>query len=351
MKHNSFSMGFEIKTSPGAAPTPSQFIPWNKEAATSEYTPTSTLKYMNDALIGMNFHVLSQFKYASKSDQQFITNYLKSIDPYYEIYANASARLAEINKKSSIHKNFKNKEFVSHFENEFTQVLDKCFAQEGVQFKFIDEALNCITDFEKKLESALLYNFSVHFSESFTQKLVSFYSFLFHIRTVIAMSHNNQVEDTAFESVKCDSINDYLAKTDFTVNDALVYWQFKKLATPFIGSPDVRVERLLVNPLEQSFQKYNHNACALINNLPESFLTFHSAVQLEESLHIVQMDWLLGSSSGLLFRLREECYGIQHGYDKIFWTEAHQSKDKRHVSLKFCFELLESDFITTKKAG
>lgn len=351
MKHNSFSMGFEIKTSPGAVNTPTQFIPWNKEAMSADYTPTSTLKYMNDALIGMNFHALNKFKHASKADQQFITNYLKSIDPYFEIYANSSVRLAEINKKSTVHKNFTNKEFISHFENEFTQILDKCFANEGVQFKFVDEALNCITDFEKKLGSAFLYNFSVQFSEVFTQKLISFYSFLFHVRTVVAMNHNNQVEDTAFESVKCDSINDYLAKTDFTVNDALLYWQFKKLATPFTGSPDVRVEKLFVNPLEQSFQKYNHNACALINNLPESFLTFHSAVQLEESLHVVQMDWLLGSSCGLLFRLREECYGVQHGYDKIFWPEAGQTKAKRNVNLKFCFELLESDFITTKKAG
>lgn len=351
MKHNSFSMGFEIKTSSGAINTPTQFIPWNKEADSADYTPTATLKYMNDALIGMNFHVLNKFKHASKADQQFIHDFLKNIDPYFEIYANSSARLTEINKKSPIHKSFTNKEFISHFEKEFTQILDQCFAGEGVQFKFVDEALNCITDFEKKIGSAFLYNFSVQFSEKFTEKLVSFYSFLFHVRTVVAMNHNHKVEDTAFESVKCDSINDYLAKTDFTVNDALLYWQFKKLATPFTGTPDVRVEKLLVNPLEQSFQKYNHNACALINNLPESFLTFHSAVQLEESLHQVQMDWLLGSSCGLLFRLREECYGIQHGYDKIFWPEATQTKSKKHASLKFCFELLESDFITTKKAG
>ncbi len=352
MKHNSFSMGFEIKTTSGSVPTPTQFIPWNKEADYSaEYTPTTTLKYMNDALIGMNFHVLSQFKATSKTDQQFITQFLTSTDPYFEIYANSSKRLTEINKKSSIHKSFMNKEFVSHFETEFTQVLEKCFTQDGVQFKQINEALNCIADFEKKLGNAFLYNFSVQFSEVFTQKLISFYSFLFHIRTVVAMSHNNHVEDSSFESVKCDSINDYLAKTDFTVNDALLYWQFKKLATPFIGTPDVRVEKLFINPLEQSFLKYNHNACALINNLPESFLTFHNAVHLEESLHQVQMDWLLGTSCGLLFRLREECFGVQHGYDKIFWPEAGNVKAKRHVNLKFCFELLESDLISTQKAG
>ncbi len=351
MKHNSFSMGFEIKTNPGAVHTPSQFNCWNKDNDSAEYTPTSTLKYMNDALIGMNFHVLNQFKQASSSDQQFVSQYLKNIDPYFEIYANSSKRLAEINKKSSIQKKFTNRDFVTHFEKEFSQILEKCFGQDEVHFKTINQALNCMADFEKKLGSALLYNFSIQFSDLFTQKLISFYSFLFHMRTVVTMNHNNQVEDSAFESIKCDSINDYLAKTDFTVNDALLYWQFKKLATPFVGTPDVRVEKLLVNPLEQSFQKYNHNACALINNLPESFLTFHSAVQLEESLHQVQIDWLLGSSCGLLFRLREECFGLEHGYDKIFWPETGNIGQKRSANLKFCFELLESDLITNKKVA
>lgn len=351
MKQNSFSMGFEIKTKISAVNTPTHFIPWNKEADSAEYTPTSTLKYFNDALIGMNYHSLCRFKNISSPEKLFITDYLTSIDPYFEIYANSSRRLNEVQKKSSFEKNLVHREQAAHFETEFSTLLDQCFSQEQVQFKFIDEILNCMNDFEKKLGQAFLYNFSIQFSEKFTQKLVSFYSFLFHIRTVVAMSHNHQVEDSASQSVKCDAIADYLPKTDFTVNDALLYWQFKKLATPFRGSPDVRVEKLFVNPLEQSFQKYNHNACALINNLPESFLTFHSAVQLEESLHQVQMDWLLGSSCGLLFRLREECYGIQHGYDQIFWPEAIQNNGKRQTRLKFCFELLESDFITTKKVG
>ena len=146
-------------------------------------------------------------------------------------------------------------------------------------------------------------------------------------------------------------MNDYLSKTDFTVNDSLIYWQFKKLATPFIGQADIRFEKLLINPLEQSFQKFNHNACALINNLPESFLTYYSAIQLEESLHQIQIDWLLGSSAGLLFRLREELFGLKEGYDKIFWLDTGPSAFKKQNNLKFCFELYESDFTTVKKAA
>lgn len=351
MKQRSFQMGFEIKTAKGSVNTPIQFIPWKQEPDSAEHTPTSTLKYMNDALIGMNYHFMNQFRNLPQADAQFITHYLKNIDPYYEIYANSAARLNEVAQKAWKNSTPNNPSPVAHFEIEFEQFMDNCFSNSEINLKFIGDALNILNRFETSLGSAFLYNFSLQFSENFTQKLISFYSFLFHIRTVVAMNHNNQVEDSAFESLRCDSISDYLPKTDFTVNDALLYWQFKKLATPFIGSADVRVEKLFVNPLEQSFLKYNHNACSLINNLPESFLTFHSAVQLEESLHQIQIDWLLGSSCGLLFRLREEFYGVQHGYDKIFWPEINPHHSHKNTNLHFCFELLESDFIATKKAG
>lgn len=347
MKNKSFQMGFEIKTSSGEFCTPTQFTPWKKDSEFSDYTPTATLKYMNDALIGMNFHVLNGFKSVSNEDKKFVSDYLKHIDPYFEIFKNSSNRLNTVYKKSEP----LSKKIVQDFESHFSGFLDKCFSEQGINLKFMSEGLNAISEFEKNFGSALIYNFNVQFSNEFNQKLISFYSFLFHLRTVVAMNHNNQVVDSAFETVKCDSISDYLPKTDFTVNDGLIYWQFKKLATPFVGQSDVRVEKLLVNPLEQAFQKFNHNACALINNLPESFLTYYSAVQLEESLHQIQVDWLLGSSCGLLFRLREELFGLTEGYNKIFWPEATDSNSKKNVSLKFCFELFESDFISIKKAG
>ena len=313
----------------------------------SIYTPTATLKYLNDALIGMNFHILNNFKTVDLNDKNFITEHVKNVDPYFEIFKNSETRLAPVVKKAPVI----DKKIILEFENNFCIYFEKCFSNKGVQFSFLSAALELISDFEKDCGTNLIYNFSVHFSKDFNQKLISFYSFLFHVRSVSALNHNNQIEDSAFESVKCDSVNDYLSKTDFTVNDSLIYWQFKKLATPFIGQADIRFEKLLINPLEQSFQKFNHNACALINNLPESFLTYYSAIQLEESLHQIQIDWLLGSSAGLLFRLREELFGLKEGYDKIFWLDAEPSLFKKQNNLKFCFELYESDFTTVKKAA
>ena len=226
-----------------------------------------------------------------------------------------------------------------------TDIWHTVFLKDSVDFSKIQKALDLISDFENHLGSPFLYNFSLQLSSAFQSKLVAFYSFLFHLRSVVAIDHNAYVEDSSIESVKCDSISDYLPKSDYTTNDALLFWQFKKLSTPFVGhkDKDVRIEKLLVQPLEKYFNQYNHNACCLIKNLPHSFLNSQSPAQLEETLHHVQMDWLLGSSSGLLFKIREELFGLIEGYDKVFWPESLSMKSKTSSKLRLEFQITLKD--------
>ena len=106
---------------------------------------------------------------------------------------------------------------------------------------------------------------------------------------------------------------------------------------------DVRIEKLLVQPLEKYFYQYNHNACCLIDQLPTSFLNSVSTTDLEDTLHHVQMDWLLGSASGLLFKIREEVFGLIEGYDKVFWPESLHHKPKTGTQLKLVFEINQND--------
>lgn len=340
-----FQMGFKIKTAPELAYTPTQFSIWDKQSHLTDFTPTSALKYMNDALVGMNYHVLNQYQVATPAEKDFIQNYLQEFDPYHKLYQNSAQRLEKQIPK--IPKKYN--ERTQQFEQSVSKMIAQFFSSTDLQFRFLGEILNTISNFEKETETAFIYNFNIQFSKSFTYQLTCFYSFLFHLRTITGLYLNSQVEDSVFEGVKCDSISDYLSKTDFTVNDALLYWQFKKLATPFVGQPDVRVEKLFVNPLESAFLKYNHNACSLINNLPESYLTFYSTVQLEEHLHQIQADWLLGSSCGLLFRIREELYGIHQGYNQIFWPEVQPLAEK-NTPLYFCFEITPADLQIEKTA-
>jgi hypothetical protein len=234
-----------------------------------------------------------------------------------------------------------------------TDLWQSLFAGDHVDFSKIPKILNTISDFENQTGTPFIYNFGFEFSPSFKEKLVCFHSFLFNLRSVIAIDHNAYIEDSSIESVKCDCISDYLAKADYTINDALLFLQFKKLTTPFVShkDKDVRIEKLLVHPMEKYFYQYNHNACCLIDQLPPSFLSSLSMTELEETLHHVQMDWLLGSSSGLLFKIREEVFGIIEGYDKVFWPETQNITTKSSSKLTLSFQITNQDLATDSNAA
>lgn len=346
----SYKMGFELKYSTDNCLLPISFTPWHSEVKKNDIVCQDPLKYLNDVLVSMNFDRLTDYKYCQTQDKKIIENHLRSIDPYFELFRTSHARLQNHIKYPKNHTRYQK------FENQFCDLIDQTFTAEGVQFKFLNKCINAIADFETELGQNLIYNFKVHFSDEFNQKLLSLYSFLFHTRTLFALNHNYKMEDSCFESVKCDSITDYLSKSDFTANDALIYWQFKKLSIPFSGAKDVKIEKLFINPLESAFRQYNHNACTLIDNLPESFLTHSSIQKLEDHLYQIQMDWLLGSGAGILFRLREELYGVTQGYSHIFWPDAQlPHSDPSHLtktqSLNVSFEFGTTDFNQKPKAG
>jgi len=349
MKTLSLQMGYEIKTANGPVLKPTEIKIWDQSSRFSEFTPQAPFKYMNDALIGLTFHKMNGFKNLTFTDRVFAEQSLKALDPYFELYQKSASKLKPLveNIKPMPHLATEN------FEKSFSDFLSHTFTPQGVSFQFFNKGLELISSFESELGKPFIYNFSVQFSDGFTEKLICFYSLLFHLRTVVALDHNAYVDDTAFECLKCDSITDYLPKADFTVNDAMLYWQFKKLSTPFVAhkDKDVRIEKLFVNPMEHAFFQYNHNACALINHLPQSLLASSSQSELEDLLHGVQMDWLLGSSCGLLFRLREEAFGLVHGYDKVFWPDAILTKNKKSLNLKICFELSDVDVFRQPRAA
>ena len=60
---------------------------------------------------------------------------------------------------------------------------------------------------------------------------------------------------------------------------------------------------------------------------------------------MVQMDWLLGSASGLLFKIREELYGLKEGYDRIFWPHAKTLQDRSSLKPSVHFILSSTDLL------
>lgn len=345
---NLLKMAIEISTDSGAVlrptllkismPNPNQFTG----------IPQTPFKYYTDAIIGVCFHKMSDFKSLDPQQKKFAENAYNTLNPYVELFRKSAPRIHAITKMNPAPKIE-----IENFEKSMFDVWHNLFSGDHVDFSKIPEVLHLISDFENQTGTPFLYNFGLDFSPSFKEKLVCFYSFLFNLRSVIAIDHNAYIEDSSIESVKCDSITDYLPKSDYTINDALLFLQFKRLSAPFTGhkDKDVRLEKLFVQPLEKYFYQYNHNACCLIDQLPVSFLSSLSMTELEETLHHVQMDWLLGSSSGLLFKIREELFGIIEGYDKVFWPETQNISSKSTSKLVLSFQITTQDLNTESSAA
>ncbi|AZZ37116.1 hypothetical protein CIK05_10035 [Bdellovibrio sp. qaytius] len=344
---SSLVMGFEIKTVRGPVLKPVSLEMWDQKSRFAEFTPHAPLKFMNDSLVGLQFHKLTNFLNAA-DQKPFINQAIEELCPYSTLFYSCADRLFPIQKQLKP----VDEKLVQTFEKNWFAYWDAQDFSKGINFNKLDQAFDMLSEFESQMKAPLMYNFTLQFSKKFNDHLLAMYSFLFHLRSLIALDHNIHIDDSSFESVKCDSISDYLPRADFTTNDALVYWQFKKLATPFVGQKDkdIRVEKLFVEPMQRAFDQYNHNACALIDQLPQDLLSSKPNTELEQHLHQIQMDWLLGSSAGLLFRVREELFGLHHGYDKVFWTEASNQKTKKPTQFKVCFELTEQH-VGAKKAA
>lgn len=351
MKKNNLQMVIEIKTQPGAVLKPYEIHFWDLNSQHNpkhlqNLSPGSPFKFYTDAILALCYQKMTDYKSMSPVQKNFSENAYRTFDPYTALMHKSAPRVKSLKNQNTTHPiHFEN------FEKKLTDTWSQAFNNNSIALTKLTAALDCISEFEHQITTPLIYNFSIHFTDKFIEKLICFYSLLFHLRSIIAVDHNAHVEDSSYESVKCDSISDYLPRADFTVNDALLYWHFKNLSAPFLNhkNKDLQVEKLLVEPFGRYFKQYSHNACNLINQLPPSFLNSLKPTELEEALHHVQMDWLLGSESGLLFKLREELFGIVDGYDKIFWPECAGLKPKKASSLNLCFEIAEKDL--TQEAG
>lgn len=339
--HHSVKLGYEISMEKGSL-KPLKVHFWKDDAHFKKHQPSEPLKYMADALVGLSLIQLNQFIKSPVMiphiNYSFVHAAWGALDPHCELYKRSQERVKALQSR----KHQIDSQHLEEFEKNFCDALEQAQKPWGVDLSVLWPLLEDISWLESKMQNPLLFNFEVRFSKPFTEKLHILYSFLFHLRSLVAVDHNAHVDDSSHEAVKVDAITDYLPKAEYVVNDALLYWNLKKLSPPFTGNHgDSRVEKLLVQPLQKAFHKYSHNACHLIENLPASFLGSMNPVELEEALYLVQMDWLLGSEAGLLFKIREELFGLQNGYENLFWTEVEPKAHKKAVTLSVCCELDE----------
>ncbi|WP_413581907.1 hypothetical protein [Bdellovibrio sp. HCB288] len=343
MKHKGLRLGFDVSMAKGATLKPVKVHFWNDEAGFQKFKPHAPFKYMSDALVGLSLVKLNSYiksPLATKNmDYPFAMDAWNTLDPHVEIYGRSQGRVRSLQSQLPV----LDPKLCALFEEHFNETFEVAMTPQGVDLTALGPLLETFSWFENKMEAPLLYNFGLNFSKPFMDKLHTLYSFLYNLRSLVAIDHNAHVQDASHEAVKVDAVTDYLPRVEYVVNDALLYWNFKRFSEPFTGrgAPDPRVEKLFAHPMEKAFQKYSHNACHLVNNLPKSFITSMNPVELEEAFYLVQIDWLLGSPAGLLFKIREEIFALQNGYEKIFWKDVEPKHHNKPVALHLSCEVTE----------
>ncbi len=248
----------------------------------------------------------------------------EKIDPFHIIYKRSGDRL-----NSLIKNNFKISSYAHQFEYNLKQVLLECCTSDKIHFNGMSELINTINDLEKEFGKPLLFNREINFSETTMRILHTLYSLLYNMRTLVAMDYNDHIKDITHESLKVDAINDYLPNASFNINDALLYFHWNSL-TNYKPHP----ERQFTESMEQAFRTFIHNGYYLVQSLPQDFFETKDQQFIEDKLNQFQMDWLLGTPAGLLYRLREELFAIKDGYESIFWPDLSESAYENFATLE-----------------
>ncbi len=346
MKRDGIRLGYHITLAQGSTFKPLSFHFWKQASDFEKTQPATPSAYLSDLLLGVSFLRLNSYCSSPLAvpfiDPSFAQEVWSGLEPHRELFKKSQKRI------ESLYQEVKpvSPALVKEFEQRFSEVLERVQQPWGYDLRDFYELVDEIEKFESQIGNPLIYSLNVKFSPSFEEKLLSLDSFLFHLRSVVALDHNAHIQEPAFEAVHVDSVQDYIPRADYVVSDAVMYWNFKRLAKPWVSGSqsNVSVDKLLVEPTLKAFKKYVHNACFLIDQLPDSFLSQLGPDDLEEALYLVQMDWLMGSGSGLLFKVREEIFGLENGYEKVFWHEWQDRHWQQPTTLKIACELSQNDY-------
>ena len=272
MKKQNIKFDFHVITESGPLPKPTALrIASSQEKNVAHAKP---LKYMSDALVGLSLMRLNpHLQGPAKTSDVSLETYQEAwnqLDPHHTLFERSQERVLALKAKVP----YLDPKMVSTFEKTFIETLDRACASDGLDLKQLWPLLDAMTYLESKISSPLIFNFGLHFSKLFIDRCQTLYSLLFNLRSLMAVDFNAHVEDASHESLKIDSISDYLPKAEYVVNDAVLYYNFKKLSQPFVAgkNSDVRIEKLMVEPMKKHFEQWAHNAVNLVDQLPKEFL-------------------------------------------------------------------------------
>jgi hypothetical protein len=209
----------------------------------------------------------------------------------------------------------------------------------GINLTEFHSLIDSLNFFETKRSHPLLFDTQLQLSPATMNILHTLYSLLYNLRALTAVHYNSLRKDTLYESLQIDSVKDYFHAPDLLTNESMLYYHYLSL----------RKNGLLtgasLDSLGQAFRNFLPHSHYLVNCLPEEFFTQQNTEMLEQSLYTFQIDWLLGTPAGLLYRLREELIGLKEGYDQTFWPELHSELSEEPINTLHVKCILGADHI------
>ncbi len=287
-----------------------------------EEHPYAPLPYFTDAIVGLSaFKLLVHSKDSLSSNEEALAALLwQRLEPLHEVYHRANHRIKPLLASKST-----DPKAESNFEQSLRDILKTACNYQGTNLSELLNLLDSLNYLESKRSHPLLFDTKLQLSASTISILHTLYSLLYNLRALSAIHYNTNRKDNLFEILQLDSVKDYFHAPDLLTNESMLYFQFLGLQKKNAISAAAQ------DSLVQSFKTYLPHSHYLVTSLPQEFFSQQNPELLEQSLYTFQIDWLLGSPGGLLYRLREELFGLKEGYEHTFWPELHNEESEEPV--------------------
>lgn len=284
--------------------------------------PYAPLPYFTDALLGLSSYKLALTTndyIPSTPEDQLVSTLWQNLEPMYEVYQRSHQRVHSLlNPKTNILRTVPEQAL----EQSLYDIIKQACTTEGIQLTELLSLIDSLNFFESKRSHPLLFDTQLQLSDTGMNTLHTLNSLLYNLRAISAIYYNSKRKEMLYESLHLDSVKDYFHAPDLLTNESMLYYQFLKLCKK--GQINDQVEASMI----KAFRSHLPHSHYLVHSLPESFFSHQNAELLEQSLYTFQIDWLLGSPAGLLYRIREELIGVKEGYENTFWPELQNQESE-----------------------
>jgi hypothetical protein len=320
-----FKIQFDLVGSQNVLTQPNQVLVRTYHSS-RENESSVGLKYQADILAGLNLHWLCLPKKLDFKSSPFFEA-LAILDPHQSLYFSGQERIQSLFRKR--HNGLIGQNFVSKIK----EILCDGISETRVDFLKLMPLIPLFEDLERHNQRPLLYNLEMELPKEILEPLHTLANLLFYVRALIVSDCNHQIHDPTFESIRMDSLLDYLPKFESIASDSLIYSHFKRL--------EAQMPTLVSQRLKDIFHTHTSMGVTLIHSLERIRPAQSLGSDLLESLKRLQVDWLFSTGSGVCYRVREELLGIRDGYQNIFFPDLPQ--DFKQHNTHWSFDCLVPD--------